>query len=186
MRLGTGLCGSHRTGKTTLAADVAATQGISLVKTTTSEVFAAYNLDPAAKMDFRDRLWIQHKIVAAALKVWQGENNPFVTDRTPIDMMAYTLGDIQGNTEVDFFELEKYLDFCFRVTNEIFNRLVVIQPAIPLVAEEGKARLNKGYIEHLNILILGLCADERLHCPVRIIPRNILELAERTRQVLRA
>ena len=181
---GTGLCGSHRTGKTTLAREVAGIQGIPLVRTTTSEVFAANNLDPAAKMDFATRLWIQHKIVAAALEVWQAAETPFITDRTPIDMMAYTLGDIQGDTEVDFSELEKYLDYCFQVTNEVFSRLVVLQPAIPLVPEEGKARLNKGYIEHLNILILGLCSDERLRCPVRVIPRNVLDLGERVRQVM--
>ena len=182
---GTGLCGSHRTGKTTLAALVAEIRGITLVKTTTSEVFAANNLDPAADMDFATRLWIQHKIVAEALKVWQQEDSHFITDRTPIDMMAYTLGDIQGNTEVDFAELEKYLDYCFMVTNEVFSDLVVVQPAIPLVPEEGKARLNKAYIEHLNILILGLCSDERLHCPVHIIPRNVLDLDERVRQIIR-
>jgi predicted ATPase len=185
MRWGTGLCGSHRTGKTTLAAEFAATHGIRLVKTTTSEVFAANNLDPAAKMDFATRLWIQHKIVAEALKVWQQEDSPFITDRTPIDMMAYTLGDIQGDTEVDFTELKKYLDYCFKVTNEVFSRLVILQPAIPLVQEEGKARLNRGYIEHLNLLILGLGNDERLRCPVHIIPRNVLDLTQRVQDVSR-
>ncbi len=181
---GIGLCGSHRSGKTTLAAKVAALVGIPLVKTATSEVFAANNLDPADKIDFATRLWIQRKIVAAALDVWHEDDRPFVTDRTPIDMMAYTLGDVRGDTEVDFVELEKYLDYCFSVTNEVFSRLVIVQPAIPLVAEEGKASLNRGYIEHLNILILGLCCDERLRCPVRIIPRNVLDLGERARQVM--
>ncbi len=182
---GIGLCGSHRTGKTTLATLVAETRGIALVKTTTGKVFAAHNLDPAAEMDFATRLWIQHEIVAEALKIWQKEDSNFITDRTPIDMMAYTLGDIQGNTQVDFAELEKYLDYCFMVTNEVFHDLAVVQPAIPLVPEEGKARLNKAYIEHLNILILGLCSDERLHCPVHIIPRDVLDLDERIREVIR-
>jgi hypothetical protein len=61
----------------------------------------------------------------------------------------------------------------------------VIQPAIPLIYEQGKAALNRSYIEHLNILIMGLCSDERQRCPFVIMQREIKELEARVRAVLK-
>ncbi|MEW6520901.1 MAG: AAA family ATPase [Thermodesulfobacteriota bacterium] len=184
MNKGIGLCGSHRTGKTTLARELASRTGMEFLLTTTSEVFAQNGLDPAAAMDFHTRLWIQHKVVEAAETVWQGARGPFISDRTPLDMMAYTLADIQGDTALDFAELESYLDHCFSVTNRFFAELVVIQPAIPLVHEQGKAALNRSYMEHLNVLVKGLCCDERLHCRFSLINRATVALEERVAEVL--
>ena len=172
-----GICGSHRTGKTTLAEAVAAEIGIDFIKTDTNAVFIQQGLHPSQPLDFMTRLKIQKLIIQAAVKIWQTDN--FVTDRTPIDFMAYTLADIQGNTKVDFGELGTYLTDCFTATNQIFSKLIIVQPAIPLVYEAGKAALNKAYMEHLNVIIQGLCNDERLHCPVTVIQRDIIALQER-------
>ncbi|MFH1218100.1 MAG: AAA family ATPase [Pseudomonadota bacterium] len=183
---GIGLCGSHRTGKTTLAGAMSEKAGIDFVRTTTSEVFAENGLDPASPMDFSTRIWIQHKVVNAAEAVWQQAAGSFISDRTPIDMMAYTLADIQGKTEVDYLQLEEYFDHCYRTTNRFFSRLVVVQPAIPLVHEEGKAALNRAYMEHLNMLVMGLCCDERLQCPVLFMQRDIIDLDVRVSLILGA
>ncbi len=174
-----GICGSHRTGKTTLAEFISKQTGIPFVKTTTSAVFKQHGLHPSQSLDFKTRLWIQHRVNEAALEVWGDPKASFVTDRTPLDFMAYTLADIQGSTQVDFAELEAYIVQCFEVCNQFFTRLVVVQPAIPLVYEEGKAALNRAYMEHLNIIIQGLCRDERLKCPSMVIKRHIISLEER-------
>jgi predicted ATPase len=181
MRLG--LAGSHRTGKTSLAKAISQTRGVPFVETTTSAVFAQSGLHPAVPLEFKTRLWIQHRILQAAVAVWQATPEAFVTDRTPFDFMAYTLADIQGATVVDFAALEEYLTDCFKITNQFFTQLVVVQPAIPLVHEEGKAALNKAYMEHLNTIILGLCNDERLSCPVATLKRHILSLEERVKWI---
>jgi hypothetical protein len=98
--------------------------------------------------------------------------------------MAYTLADIQGATEVDFSELENYIAQCFEVTNQFFTRLAVLQPAIPLVYEEGKAALNRAYMEHLNIIIQGLCSDERLKCRSVVVKRDVISFEGRIQTVL--
>lgn len=179
-----GICGSHRTGKTTLAEAIAKETGLVFVKTSTSAVFEQHGLHPATPMDFKTRLWIQQRVNEAAVKIWQAETAPFITDRTPIDFIVYTLADIQGKTEVDFAELEAYILQCFELTNKYFSKLIVLQPAIPLVYEQGKAALNRAYIEHLNSLVQGLCCDERLLCPSMVIRRNIISLEERVKVVL--
>jgi len=179
-----GLCGSHRTGKTTLAEEISQRAGIPFVRTSTSEVFGEHGLDPSEPMEIGRRLWIQHKILDAAEKAWNSSHRQFITDRTPLDMAAYTLADIQGSTEIDFAELEGYLDRCIRVTNEFFKLLVLVQPGIPLVYETGKAALNEGYLEHLNFLILGLCNDDRIKSAFLYLHRDVTDKEARVKKVM--
>lgn len=178
-----GLCGSHRTGKTTLAKTLAEELHLPFIQTQIQQVFEQLGLDPAAKMDFNTRLEVQEYILISTKQIWQAAPSAFVTDRTPIDFMAYLLGDIQGETVVNFTNLQNYLLECFNTINQLFTRIVVLQPAIPLVFAQGKASLNKAYIEHLNALILGLCHDERLHCPVTVIPREVVDLHNRLKLI---
>ncbi|MDA8091229.1 MAG: AAA family ATPase [Nitrospiraceae bacterium] len=178
-----GLCGSHRTGKTTLAEAVSKKTGIPFVRTSTSEVFRRAGLDPAASLDFNKRLWIQNETLEAAKGVWEAAGKSFITDRTPVDMMAYTLGDIQGSTQADFNEVEDYLERCFTFTNRFFDALVIVQPGIPLVHEQGKAALNRAYIEHLNYLILGLTEDPRRTARVIRLGRETMGINDRVKTV---
>lgn len=177
-----GLCGSHRTGKTTLAQKLATYHQLKFIETRVSEVFKQYSasqpLKPNDKMDFTTRLWIQQHILETAER-WWSQPIDFITDRTPLDFMAYTLSDVQGTTSVNFPTLTEYLDRCFLLTNQIFSHIIVVQPGIPLVYAEGKAALNQAYIEHLNTVILGLCHDERLLCPVTVLKREVIDLEER-------
>ena len=179
-----GLCGAHRAGKTTLAIAISSLLNIPFVRTTTSQVFAQLGLDPAEPMDFQTRLFVQNHVLDAAEQVWQESASPFISDRTPIDMIAYTLGDIQGKTEVDFDLLSQYIDRCFASTNQFFQNLAIIQPGIPLVYEEGKAALNAAYIEHINILVIGLCSDRRLKTNVFCNARNAIDLEARILNIL--
>lgn len=179
-----GLCGAHRTGKTTLAIAISSHLNIPFVRTTTSQVFAQLGLDPAEPMDFQTRLFVQNHVLDAAEQVWQESVSPFISDRTPIDMIAYTLGDIQGKTDVDFNLLSQYIDRCFASTNQFFQNLAIIQPGIPLVYEEGKAALNAAYIEHINVLVIGLCSDSRLKTNVFCNARDVINLKTRILNIL--
>lgn len=179
-----GFAGAHRTGKTSLADAIAQKLHIPFVKTDTQGVFKHWGLDPAEMMGFKTRLWIQHHILQAAIEVWRSVSGGFITDRTPIDFMAYTLAELQGSTEVEFTELEKYLEQCFQVTHQFFTHIGVIQPAIPLKYEVGKAVMNRAYMEHLNVLVEGLCNDERMQCKSFILPRKRVDFHERVNIVL--
>lgn len=181
-----GLCGAHRTGKTTLAIALSSQLNIPFVRTTTSEVFAKLGLDPAETMDFATRLYVQNHVLDAAEQIWQSSISPFISDRTPIDMIAYTLGDIQGKTEVDFDLLNQYIDRCFTSTNQFFQTLAIIQPGIPLIYEQGKAALNAAYIEHINVLVTGLCGDARLKANVFCNPRDAIAIDLRISNILRS
>lgn len=179
-----GLCGAHRTGKTTLAELLSIKINKNFVRTTTSEIFRQFGLNPSQPINFEDRLQIQKQILISYEKTWSLLDRDFVSDRTPIDLMAYTLADIQGSTDVDFLELNKYIESCFEATNKYFKLLIVIQPGIDLVPADGKAALNKAYIEHLNSLIIGLCHDERLNSEIACIKRENIFLQSRLDKTL--
>lgn len=177
-----GLCGAHRTGKTTLAMELAQLSGKQFVKTRVTEIFAQHGLHAAQVMDFETRLGIQYRILEACESDWQNAVNAgvdFITDRTPVDFLAYTLGDVQGKTEVNYADFDRYVERCFELINRFFDLLIILQPGIPLTAAEGKAALNQAYIEHVNSLVIGLGNDERVQCEVLTIRRNITDLNER-------
>ncbi len=166
--------------------ELAQLTGKQFVRTRVTEIFAQHGLHAAQVMDFETRLGIQYRILEACENDWQkasGIGGDFITDRTPVDFLAYTLGDVQGKTEVNQADFDRYINRCFDLTNSFFDTLVIIQPGIPLAQAEGKAALNKAYIEHINSLVIGLCHDQRVLSKVMTLNREVVELGERINRV---
>ncbi len=176
------LIGAHRTGKTSLARAYAERRGVPFVETSVSAIWKELGYDPSVTYDFETRLTVQEEIlkrVDAVYGNWAGLD--FITDRSPLDMAAYTLAEAIGDRVPASCQqrLAKYVNDCFDVTNRRFGMVFLIQPGIALVHEEGKAAINVGYIEHLNSLILGLSVDERLTCHHFYMPRAVLDFEDR-------
>lgn len=184
MGQGIGFCGAHRVGKTTLAQATSQAAGIPFLQTHTSHLFIQRGLDPAKPMPFATRLAIQRDILEAGEAVWSSVSGPFLSDRTPLDMAAYTLADVQGTTELDAPALLRYLNDCLDTTNRLFSTMLVVPPGIPLVAEAGKAALHTAYIEHIHTLVVGLCYDPRITARVFQLDRSILSLNDRVKTTL--
>lgn len=180
-----GLAGAHRTGKTTLARAFANETAVQFVETRTSAVFEEMGLDPKKDYPFDVRLDIQNKILKSAESLYKKANTNFITDRTPLDMLAYTMADVQRDnmTESDVREFEKYMERCYEVTNKYFASIIVVYPGIPMVDEPGKAPANTAYVEHIAMLVMGLAVDERLKAGRHYISRSNLNLDDRIRSI---
>lgn len=175
-----GLSGAHRTGKSTLAKAFSEKSGIPFVPTTATEVFKRLGVDPKADLPFGERLKIQWEILNEFSTLWS-EHTDFITDRTPIDMLAYTLADVRrGNlSSSDDEQLKAYSKECFALTNRFFSTIVVVQPGIEAKDAEGKAPASYGYTDHINRLIIGLVVSEDIACHHFFIPRKTLDLSKR-------
>lgn len=183
-----GLCGSHRVGKTTLAKEYAKGASIPFVETNVGDIFKTMGFDPKMDYGFKIRMIIQNKILDVSEKLWGKYEGEFITDRTPIDMLAYTMADVQReNLDKDDESIfMEYMDRCLNSASRHFSLLVVVQPGIPLIEAEGKAPNNIAYIEHINSLIIGSVTDQRIICGRFILNRKSTGLTERCELVDKA
>lgn len=186
-----GLTGAHRTGKTTLAKEVSERMGIPFVQTSSSEVINSLGFYVQDELTFTDRLLVQNAILDDALAKWgQYAGQTFITDRTPIDMLAYTMADIQRSTlDVGIDSLDHqyviYRNRCLQSTLETFKMLAHLPPGITPAADLSKAQVTIGYIEHIYLIITGL-----LTAPMPVhkfrFGDSTLDLEERIRQLMLA
>ena len=176
-----GLCGSHRTGKSTLAKAFAEQTGVKYVATGASATFERLGFDPKKDYDFGTRLMIQREILKDVDALYERSGVRFITDRTPIDLLGYTLADVTRENVSGALaaELLRYMTDCFASINRHFTTLVLVQPGIELIEAEGKAPANPAYVEHLNALMLGLLAGGKLECDYFQIPRACTDLKQR-------
>ena len=178
-----GLTGAHRVGKTSLAREVAAARGIPFIQTSTSSVIKKIGLDPSLPMTFDSRMKVQWAILEHYDEVFRGQDF-FITDRTPIDLIGYTLADITGLIDADYAEIRRYMAECHSLGEKVFTRYVLIQPGIPLVHEEGKAPLNMAYIEHLNLLMLGALHNPEQKVLRGVMPREAIQMNRRVKAII--
>ncbi|QFZ84545.1 AAA family ATPase [Variovorax paradoxus] len=177
------LVGAHRTGKSTLARAFAQKHDIPFVQTGATEVFKALGLDPKAEYPIAERIAIQAAILSAFEAQWldaMARSTFFISDRSPIDLASYLLADVTRQTLTGQPEVAKavnyYVKRCIESANRFFATIVLVQPGIALVEEEGKAPACPAYMEHLNALQLGLLTDSRLESRNYSIRRGYLDL----------
>ncbi len=181
-----GFAGAHRTGKSSLARESARVLELPFVETSISEIFSKMGLDPATPMDFKTRLMVQSVILKVLCENWSRETAGFLSDRTPIDLLAYTMAEVRGDT-LDYAAevlLAQYARDCIAATNRYFSLIMLIQPGIPIVAAPGKATLSLGYMEHLNTLMSGLLTRKDLTATAVFLRRDILDMQDRINCVI--
>jgi predicted ATPase len=185
-----GLCGAHRTGKSTLAEAFAKKHDLVFVRTGATEVFARLGLDPKAEYPIDQRISIQSAILYAFEQQWMDASRRttfFVSDRTPIDLASYLLADVSRQTLAGRMgsseAINRYTDRCLESANRFFSTIILVQPGIPVVEAEGKAPADPAYMEHLNSLQLGLLTDQRTMAKSYYIKREHLTIEERIASV---
>lgn len=156
--------------------------GLPFVQTSASEVFKQLGMSPRLDYPLSQRIEVQRRILDACEKQYRSVGTGvFVTDRTPIDMLAYMLADVQRQNVDSSTEeaLDQYFKDCISVSNYHFAILMVVQPGISIVEDEDKAPANASYVEHINTLILGLTVSEVIESAHYYIPRYMTSLESR-------
>ena len=104
----------------------------------------------------------------------------FITDRTPLDVAAYTMADaVQHMTPDQARELNDIILDCFEITNAVFGSVIFLQPGIPFVNVAGSPPENIAYQEHIHTLALGLAQDDRSNIPLWSMPRTVTKIEDR-------
>lgn len=153
-----GLIGAHRTGKTTLARILAEKMGIYYFQVSTSEIMREGGFDAVSDMDLEERLDAQEFLLLRFLEMTEDIPKPFLSDRTPIDMAAYMLADINmHNATADQSErAARYAHSCLIATMGMFDALIVTRPLEWYDEAPDKPPYSPAYQMHIQTLIEGM------------------------------
>ncbi|WP_156507106.1 AAA family ATPase [Comamonas thiooxydans] len=185
-----GIAGVHRTGKSTLMKALAAAAAWHPAPTDVSGVIKSLGMRADKQHSFDDRMKIQwavlqhlreHCLELRKLGV------PCVTDRTPLDLVMYTMAEIGPETITDpaqRAEVRRYVSECYAVANEFFSVVLVLQPGIEPVQADMKGSMCDAYRDHLNLLMLGIAMDSRARNLRVIIPASKTDLSDRVSYTL--
>lgn len=174
-----GLCGSHRSGKSTLARLFAEVNDVPMIASSVSSIALRYDFD----MD-KDRRDVpayreMQEVILNTLEKSFRDQPIFVSDRTPLDAAAYLLADMQANTGSPIFQegVLQYVDRALRLTNELFDAVLLVPPGIDFEPMDGKPGGNLAYQEHHHLIVRGLMGD--IEIPNGELARDNLKLDDR-------
>jgi hypothetical protein len=175
-----GLTGAHRTGKTTLAKLWCEKTGIDFKTISMTEILADEGLRTIDIKDAETRLRIQRKAVERCDRVFGNLKTSFISDRTPIDVAAYTLTDaVEGfyKTSEQQEEALHIVRQCVDITNAYFNGVMMLRPSpsIGYKEEDGKPTADLAYQKNLDITILGLMMDLDVQTDLWVAPETSLK-----------
>ena len=183
-----GLVGSSSTGKTTLAKAVSKATGIPFVPSQIRAAYAVSGLLPEKPCTHEQKMKAQHLILDIAEQDYRSVGGLFVTDRTPMDFAAHVIAEATATnlSEEETIEIMDYLERCYRMTNLYFSSLILLQPAIAVVAEVGRTT-NPAYVKHISLIMTGLIADpnNKLYCAKHFLKCSIVDLKKRIEVVLK-
>lgn len=161
-----GICGAHRSGKTTLAKALAEDLGIHFHETSTTQVAKQFGFDPVAPMSLRDRISMQIMLLGNHLEVINSLPRPLIVDRTPLDFMAYTLCEfgMQSAKETDpdvLAAAETFHGACMAATRMHYDRLYFLEPLSTYQVDNTKATPdpNRAFQIHYSLVMKGALQD---------------------------
>ena len=162
-----GLAGTHCTGKTTLAQELAKRyEGVTFLQTSTSAVFKRLGKDPKQAMPLHERLDVQVEVAKTLWAEWADaaeSDGTFVTDRTPADMMAYLFAEVSGygviEPELDD-RLLRYKALCQNMMSA-FGLVYLVRIGIPFGQAGDKVRASGSlaYRTHHEMLIRAMLCE---------------------------
>jgi nicotinamide riboside kinase len=193
-----GICGAHRTGKTTLAKKWGNITKFKYVDAGVSNVLRDNGFDPSALQDLdvmefmKAQDVVKDHLINIARK-YSAKTDFYIVDRTPIDACAYMKsycnarffcrmdGWSEDRAELFAKWYKDYEKECMFETAKRFCMTVLIQPGIELVSDKKSAPANDLFINHLNTLLLGdlseiLDIHADLTPNIGVMDRNILDL----------
>jgi hypothetical protein len=174
------LAGAHRTGKSTLAAAYAKSEGYAYIPSRAGEAFSLLGLRVGEPCSIDQRISVQEKILdlhVADIRKHRVGN--WISDRSTLDMAAYTLLHAAGSQDCDHQRVVDYMTRCFEVANRHYAMVVLVQPGIPYEAVEGKPPPNPAHQEMLNLVLFGLFQDPRIDTVTATMRREVLDLNHR-------
>lgn len=182
-----GIAGGHRVGKTSLARQYAEKHDMQFIETSVGSIFKDLGIPVAARLSFEHRQRIQEETLKRLTAAYSAVDlkRGAIVDRTPIDLIAYTMADAVADFVPEEHQewFADYVDKCYEVANKHLSCVIVVQPGIKIVDEGKSAVPNAAYIEHLNMLCRAAIAETKMTIPAWHLKRDTLSMEARLKAV---
>lgn len=156
-----GISGAHRSGKTTLAKALAEKLGCELILMDFSDIFQSRGIKTGDILSIPQQIVIQSEILGKFGLLTRGKK-AFVTDRTPLDMIAYMQSFLSPNaienmTDLDKEAVHSYIKLCRMVAGNMLDLNIITPSNFEAVEDKSKysGYMDKLYIDHVENLIRG-------------------------------
>ena len=168
------LSGSSGSGKTTLAKALAEKMNVHYHDASTTKLMGEIGFNPvgpSASLD--ERITAQEHLLRRFVESLRKLPRPFITDRCPIDMAAYMLGEITmlNSTLEQGRRVDKYVNDCMTALFHNFDAVLTVRPLSAYEAASTRPPRNPAYQWKIQYLIDGLIAniDEQDYTSIRAI-----------------
>jgi predicted ATPase len=196
------ISGCHRSGKTTLAKQVSEALGMHYFDASTTKLMAEFGINAVGDIPLEQRVEAQEFLLKRYLQNLQKAPRPLITDRTPLDMIGYMLGEItMHNSSVELGErVNKYVDQCLDEAIRHFDTVIIVGPLASYTADPKSPPPNLGYQRCVQLLIEGAASlvephmyvsrldtthmDDRRDLACQIIYRRMGEIAAQSKQIV--
>lgn len=153
---GFGIAGAHRSGKSTLARAVALAQGIEYLDANVSSVITDLGYSPKQELPFEERLKVQNAILESLrFKYAMMAGKPFITDRTPFDVLGYTFSEVSRTTLDDAGRkaFGAHVTLALSICRDFLSGVMLVRPVLNPPEQATSAQACPVYMQHVYICV---------------------------------
>lgn len=156
-----GLAGASGTGKTTLAKMIANETTLTYHDASITRLMKEAGIDGVSSLSIDDRVTLQEKILDLYVQDLKKQPGMVITDRTPLDMIGYMLGDVtMHNTDLALGKrIHAYVQRCLKATQMNFDSVIILRPLPFYQANETRPPMNPAYQYLVQYIIEGAARD---------------------------
>jgi predicted ATPase len=152
-----GFCGASGVGKSTLARKTAEAMHLHFHESSVTRLMKEGGFNDVADMPPVQRILAQEFVLTRYLQEIEKAPRPCITDRTPIDMLAYTLGEVtMHNTDpIVAKKIDAYVDRCLVEAMRHFHTIIILRPLPFYQADVKRPPPNAAYRWNIQFLCEG-------------------------------
>ncbi|QIG75691.1 P-loop NTPase domain-containing protein [Rhizobium phage RHph_Y2_17_1] len=171
-----GVCGTHRSGKTTAAKLLAEQLGIEFLDSS-FDVAKKFGFNPVGEMSLTDRMAMQILVLEDHIEKLKAAPRPLITDRTPLDYFAYTLAQFgmtshQQTDEKTLLAAHAFAEKCLEETKTYYDMVFIMDPLKVYEVDLTKATptANPAFQLHIHALIHGAVSQIHQEVNYAMVP----------------
>lgn len=123
----------------------------------TTDLMREIGVEPVANLSIPERLKGQNHLLTRFLELLHAAPRPLITDRTPLDFIGYTLGEVtmHGVAPEHDALIQDYVDRCLEATRTHFDMIVMLRPLPSYEVDPTKPPPSRAYQTLVQSIIEG-------------------------------